>query len=143
MIEQFEVKPSGLIVIYSIFVHALTLLCVLSFDIPVMASSVAVFLISVSFVAAVRSQKQPSSCSIKYESKYPCWNICWNASADEQVWQRYETVKIAYLNDTFVWIIMNSPNNVSRAVLIGVDSLPNERFLQLRRCILCPTMFKD
>ncbi|MFK7794261.1 MAG: protein YgfX [Gammaproteobacteria bacterium] len=138
MIEQFKVKPSGLVTAYIAIIHLFALICVLGFDIPNYLRTVGVFALLVSLLWSIKQWLCQQQYLIKYEGLYQCWSI----SVDAQEWRRYESVRVAYLNDAFVWIVLSSPGVPQKARLIGVDSMENERFLQLRRCILCPDMFK-
>ncbi len=123
-------------VIYIVILHVFTIVCVLGFDISLLMCAAVILMTLVSLVWSIKAWL--CQCySIKYESLYKCWSV----STDAQQWQQYESVSVVYLNDTLVWIILGSPGTGARAAIIGVDSMPNERFLQLRRCILCPNMF--
>ncbi len=123
-------------VTYIVILHVFSIVCVIGFDIPVLMSAFAILTIVVSLMWSIKTWRCEHY-SIKYESLYKYWSV----STDAQQWQRYESVSVAYLNDTLVWIILRSPGVVTKAAVIGVDSISNERFLQLRRCILCPDMF--
>ena len=123
--------------IYIAIVHVFTIVCVLGFDIPIFIRAVMTLVMLASLLWSIKKWAYQPRCYLKYESIYKCWGV----SSDAQRWQRYESVSVSYLNDTLVWIILGSPGNANRAAIIGVDSLSHERFLQIRRCILCPEMF--
>ena len=137
MIEQFEVKPSLLVAIYIAVFHVFTFIGVLYFDASVLIRAVVLLALLASLARALKQWACQQQFFIKYESVYQCWSV----SNDAQQWQLYESLSVAYLNDTLVWITRSSPGGENRAVIIGVDSMANERFLQLRRCIFCPDMF--
>lgn len=138
MTEQYEVKPSNFVAIYIIIVHVFTVVCVLNFDISMIISAVAVLVTLASMVWSINKWSCQHHYFIKYEPTYQCWSV----SNDGHRWQRYESIRVAYLNDALVWITLSLPGSATRAALIVVDSIPSERFLQLRRCILCPDMFE-
>ena len=129
--------PSRLMTIYIVVIHVFTGICILSFDIPTTLCAVGVIILLASFLWCLKQWVFQPQSLIKYEYIYKRWSV----SDDVQQWQYYESVNVVYLNDTFVWIILSSPGIPSQAKLIGVDSMEDERFLQLRRCILCPEMF--
>jgi hypothetical protein len=118
-------------------IHVFTIVCVLVFDISIFISAATVLAIIASLVWSISKWLSMRRYFIKYESSDKCWSV----SIDGQQWWRYKSISVAYLNDAFVWIILDSPGRATRAAIIGVDSMPSERFLQLRRCILCPNMF--
>ena len=125
--------------VYIIVIHIFAVVCVLSFDIPTFVCAVAVLGLLATLLWSIKQWMRQQQYLIKYESIYKCWSV----SIEAQQWQRYESISVAYLNDAFVWIILSSPGVPRKAKLIGVDSMGNERFLQLRRCILCPDMFDE
>ncbi|MFK8027692.1 MAG: protein YgfX [Gammaproteobacteria bacterium] len=139
MIEQFEVSPSRLMVIYIVFVHVFTIVCVMSFDLSMLLIASTTLILLISLAITLKQWSAKGHFFIKYESAFKCWSV----SSDSNHWQRFEHLNVAYLNDSLVWIILSSPGKRSRAKIIGVDSLSNERFLQLRRCIICPGIFNQ
>jgi hypothetical protein len=124
--------------IYIVILHVFTIVCVLGFDIPLLMCTVVILMTLVALAWSIKAWLYQQRYSLKYESTYKCWSM---SAADVKQWQQYESVRVVYLNDTLVWIILGSPYSGTKAAIIGVDSMPNERFLQLRRCILCPDMF--
>jgi len=137
LIEQFEVKPSILMAFFICVVHVFTFVSALYFDLPLFFYVVILLAVLISWVWSINQWSCHQHYFIKYESVYQSWSV----SNDTQQWQRYENLSVAYINDALVWIILGSPGGNAMASLIGVDSMDNERFLQLRRCILCPNMF--
>ncbi len=133
MIQQFKVKPSSALAVCIVIAHAFTIISVLCFDVAIIVRASVALLLMISLAWNLYKWSH-NHYFIKYESAYTRWSM----SLDARRWQQYETVSIAYLNGAFVWIILSSPSRVSRAAIIGVDSMSAERFLQLRRCILCP-----
>ncbi len=130
-------RPSILVVIYIAAVHVFTIICLLGFDLPAPCCAVAILVILASLARSIRQWLCQAPYFIKFESVYSCWSVL----VDAPPWQRHESINVAYLNDTLVWITLASPGSVKRVAIIGVDSMENERFRQLRRCILCPDMF--
>lgn len=126
-------------VIYIVLVHVFTIVCVHGFDMPLILIVSATLGLLGSLVVSLKQWSYKGRFFIKYESIFKCWSV----SSDSSHWQRYEHIEVAYLNDSLVWIILSSPGKRSRAEVIGVDSLTYQRFLQLRRCIICPGMFNQ
>ena len=136
MNQQFEIKPSVQIVISISIVHLFVGFSVIYFDVTINVKSVLLIFVLASLIWQI-NQWRKSGLFAQYKSQ----NGSWDLSFDNQHWQCYETIKTAYLNGSFVWIIFSAPGQRTRSVIIGVDSMPTERFLQLRRCILCPGMY--
>ncbi len=136
MNQQFEIKPSAQIAISISIVHLFAGFSVIYFDVTIDMKSALLILVLASVTWQLNRWRK-SGLFANYESQSDCWKL----SLDNQHWQYYETIKTAYLNGSLVWIIFSAPGQRTRSVIIGVDSMPAERFLQLRRCILCPAMY--
>lgn len=76
---------------------------------------------------------------LMYESNTKLWKVC--EKCDN--WQQYNTLSAMYINQWFVWIVLSNSDNKTKGLIIGRDSLPSERYLQLRRCILCPEVVRQ
>ena len=137
MIEQFEVKPSALMSLCIVIVHVFTFFAALCFDLPILIYVAILLGVLVSLAWFIHTYIHRQCFFLKYESHYQRWS----ASNDAKQWQRYDSLNVAYINSTLVWIILASPGRVSKSSLISVDSMAKDKFLQLRRCILCPEMF--
>ena len=137
MTELFEVKPSHTISIYIVAIHLCGLILILLFQIPPAVCVAGVILLAFSLLDGVKRYLSRSHYWLKYEPIYKYWAI----SIDGKVWRRYQDLRVVCLNDALVWIILSSAGQSQSAVMIGVDCMLNERFLQLRRCILCPDAF--
>ena len=124
---------------YVVVIHVFTLIVVLCFDVPWWIHTIFLSAIMGSLVWAINSGLSQPHFFLKYESTYQRWSV----SSDNRQWHQYESIRVAYLNESFVWIILASPGGARKAAIIGVDSMLNERFLQLRRCILCPDLFNQ
>lgn len=136
MIQSFEIKPSRYVAAYIFIVHAFTLFCALSFEVSALICLSLVIAIFASMAWQIFTWARRHY-FLKYEPKVQCWSI----SSDKHQWRRYNSVTYIYLNNSFVWLILRASGGASTSVIIGVDSMPTERYLQLRRCIICPGIF--
>ncbi len=87
MIQQFEVKPSGVLAVCIVIAHLVAIICVLGFDIAIIVKASVVLLILASLAWSFY-QWSHNHYFIKYEPAYTRWSM----SFDAQQWQQYETV---------------------------------------------------
>lgn len=136
MIQIFEVKPSIRVAACIFVVHVFVIFCVLNFEIAIYVSTGMVLAIFASLYWQISAWLR-HHCFLRYESASSCWSI----SFDKEHWQHYSAISCLYLNDSFMWLILRSSVSAHTSAIIGADSMPTERYLQLRRCIICPGIF--
>ena len=71
---------------------------------------------------------------LRFNSNVMQWELLDSGS----FWRKFDQVEKIYMNKWFVWIVFYTNGVSVLGVIIGRDSLPIERFMQLRRCILSP-----
>ncbi len=62
----------------------------------------------------------------------------WKQGGNTGSWLRFNRISKIYINQWFVWVVFCTHEKRAKGIIIGRDSLPIERFMQLRRCILSP-----
>ncbi len=133
MIEEFYVKFSPGFFIFLVGLHIIVFGVAINFQIPsIVKLLIIVFMLVISY--AKFKQIKDEFCILKFDSKTKTWKM----SKDGRNWHCFDVVNTIYLNDWFVWLVFKNSTKHTQGVIIGRDSLPIERFMQLRRCILCP-----
>lgn len=69
-------------------------------------------------------------------------NMLWSITENSKKCEYYHSASCRYINAWFVWIVFSNSNGSKKGIIIGRDSLPTERFMQLRRCILNPELIQ-
>ena len=136
MIYEFKVKASIYVALTIITAHSFSIGLISLFAIPVTLKLVAIVMTVISLCWQLHKWYE-SDIEIRYQAS----NQSWTVPGEGKCGQSYSVIKTVYLCDVFVWIILSSPGQAVKPVIVGVDSLESEKFLQLRRCILCPELF--
>lgn len=133
MTQHFHVRHSRTIFLLVTFLYLAVNAIVIHFHLPISAKIV---VISLLLVAWLINHLRPYSKSFQliYESKLDLWSL----SEDRENWQQFRSLDKIYVNQWFVWVVLSNSDKLTKGLIIGRDSLPSERYLQLRRCILCP-----
>lgn len=113
--------------------HLCVICVVFLFDVSIYAKAfLSISLLIISWVQIKRHYV--SMYTLTYQAKTNTWAI----AEIEGNYEQYTDISKIFVNEWFVWIVLKQLNITSRGIFIGRDSLPSERFVQLRRCILCP-----
>lgn len=108
---------------------------VMKFHLPVIQKLLIIFVL-VWLAFKVLKQIYNNTYYLIFELKSSLWKF----SEDGVKWQYFDGLSAIYVNRWFVWIVLSNQHNHSKGLIIGSDSLLDERFMQLRRCILCPNL---
>ena len=106
---------------------------VLGYDVPTLVK-VFLILVLLTFLVILVRREYKKEIVLKYDYVLMEWCVGEPNSGDI----RFDVISKAYINDWFIWVIFSAHGKHSKGIIIGRDSLPIERFMQLRRYILSP-----
>ena len=136
MIETFKIKASNFIALAIVVSHVISVVLIVQFAVPIVIK----LMVGVIVICSLNWQLlkwHKSNMVLRFQPSV----CCWSTSIDSKHWLAYSAIKKVYLCDVFVWIVLSSPGKVDKPVILSVDSLEGDKFIQLRRCILCPELF--
>jgi len=133
LIQQFAVKRSIILLCSFLFIHLAAMSVSINFQIPVSWKLLLTCVLFVSLFICLVLEYQKKFC-IQFEPATQIWKL----QVNDGSWLRFNTVSKIYINQWFVWVVFCTHNKHAKGIIIGRDSLPVERFMQLRRCILSP-----
>ena len=130
---QFEIKPSRNITFLLLAVFVLAIFTVFQFAILLWVKIFLVITICSYGIWEIRKWKT-SRYVLCFETQTQQWNVSLNQSEVRII----NSLWPLYLSDRFVLLRLDLGGRNTACVLVLTDSLAKDKFLQLRRCILCP-----
>ena len=133
MRETFELKPLGLVLSWIIIIHLLagvmTSLFVITMEIKILLAC----LVALHGIWQFRGWA-----GRRWHLQFDANRQLWNVAMGERVWKEVTSVQPVYINDRLIWLKFVCAGR-SLTVIADANSVSNQKFMQLRRSVICPT----
>lgn len=137
MIYKFKLQQPFCIILYLVVVHMLVVICIYKSLVP---ENVKIVLMMIVFV---------SVCRYVLRYRYETINVYfhpltqkWSASKNNQKPKMYDQIRTVYLNEKFLWVILESSKSEKLSLMTSAESMTDDKYRQLRRYIISPELFK-
>ncbi len=134
---NFNIKQSKLVAAYLVGSHLLAAICLLNTSVPVNIVIILSGLLLCSFYYQLNRWKFD-----RYHLIFKPLTNHWQLTKNQQSKKQFNQLRTVYLNSAFIWIILSSTIHGRQSLILGVDSLSEEEYRQIRRYIISPELFK-
>ena len=138
MIEIFSCSRSRYLLGAYLLIHLVVIFIISQFyfDAEVKAALILILLLG---LFALLQKELPE----KYRLKFVPSTSNWYFAANNSDFVEVKQFSAIYVSQCWVLLKVEFAQNPSKSLLIGMDSLSAERFMQLRRCILAPKVLNS
>ncbi len=137
MTEIFEVQPSKWVLAWIIVIHLLAMAVIAMFVLPIEIKGMLGLLVVILGVWQWRKWS-----SRIWRLQFDASRGQWKMGSGYQDWNLIDSVQPIYVNDQLIWLKFYCAGR-SLTVIAGVDSLSKEKYLRLRRSVICPAALKS
>lgn len=137
MTYKFKLQQSFCLILYLVVLHMLVVICIYKFLVP---ENVKIVLMMIAFL---------SVCRYFHQYRYETFNVYfhpltqkWSASKNNQKPKMYDQIRTVYLNQKFLWVILESSKSEKLSLMTSAESMTDDKYRQLRRYIISPELFK-
>ncbi len=138
MIARFYVQPSKIVCLCLLGLYLLAAIALTQFHLAVMYKWTLFVCLGLSAVRfLIKWRKSAILC--EYNANKDRWQV----SKATGEWIQVFKIRAIYVTDRCAWINFHTGSGKVIAVLIGADALPADKFLQLRRSVICPAVLRS
>ena len=133
MIQQFVLKRSATFLTVIFIIHVAAAGVTLTYNLSKLWQAGLIVLCLISLLVCFHREYYKKMI-IQFNSKVMKWEL----TVSDSHWRKFDQMENIYITKWFAWIVFYKYGVGAYGIIIGRDSLPTERFMQLRRCILSP-----